>query len=58
MNVNVVKHINMIVVKTNNLYLKIVSNSMNGLTSEEDTKNIHKIISNLAKKTVIDKDSI
>lgn len=31
---------------------------MNGLTSEEGTKNIHKIISNLAKKTVINKDSI
>jgi hypothetical protein len=31
---------------------------MNGLTSEEGNKNIHKIISNLAKKTVIDKDSI
>ena len=41
--------------KKNNLYLKIVSNSMNGLTEEEGHKNINKIISNVAKKTVIDK---
>ena len=41
--------------KKNNLYLKIVSNSMNGLTQEEGHKNMNKIISNLAKKTVIDK---
>jgi hypothetical protein len=40
----------------NNLYLKIVSNSMNGLTKEEGTKNINKIISNVAKETVIQKD--
>ena len=39
----------------NDLYLKIVSNSMNGLTKEESDKNIHKIISNVAKKVVIDK---
>ena len=39
----------------NNLYLKIVSNSMNGLTEEEGHKNINKIIINLAKKTIIDK---
>jgi len=41
--------------KKNNLYLKIVSNSMNGLTEEEGNKNINKIISNLAKEVVIDK---
>lgn len=41
--------------KKNNLYLKIVSNSMNGLTEEESHKNINKIISNVAKKTTIDK---
>ena len=41
--------------KKNNLYLKIVSNSMCGLTKEETDKNINKIISNLAKKVVIDK---
>jgi hypothetical protein len=41
--------------KKNNLYLKIVSNSMNGLTEEEGHKNISKIISNVAKETVIHK---
>jgi hypothetical protein len=41
--------------KKNNLYLKIVSNSMNGLTEEEGNKNINKIISNVAKNTIIDK---
>ena len=39
----------------NNLYLKIVSNSMNGLTKEEGDKNISKIISNVAKKVTINK---
>lgn len=41
--------------KKNDLYLKIVSNSMNGLTKEEGDKNINKIISNLAKKVIIEK---
>lgn len=41
--------------KKNDLYLKIVSNSMNGLTEEESEKNINKIISNIAKETVIKK---
>ncbi len=41
--------------KKNNLYLKIVSNSMNGLTEEESKKNIQKIISNVAKEVAIDK---
>jgi uncharacterized C2H2 Zn-finger protein len=40
----------------NDLYLKIVSNSMNGLTEEEGDRNIEKIISNIAKKVVIDKN--
>ena len=40
----------------NDLYLKIVSNSMNGFTKEEDERNINKIISNVAKKTIINKD--
>ena len=44
--------------KKNNLYLKIVSNSMNGLTEEEGNKNINKIISNLAKEVVIYKTNI
>ncbi len=39
--------------KKNNLYLKIVSNSMNGLTQEESNKNINKIISNVAKEVTI-----
>lgn len=39
----------------NDLYLKIVSNSMNGLTKEEGERNIHKIINNVAKKVVIEK---
>jgi hypothetical protein len=41
--------------RKNDLYLKIVSNSMNGLTEEEGKKNINKIISNVAKEVVIDK---
>ena len=41
--------------KNNNLFLKIVSNSMNGLTKEEGDKNINKIITNVAKNVVIDK---
>ena len=41
--------------KKNDLYLKIVSNSMNGLTKEESDKNMNKIISNVAKKVLINK---
>ena len=41
--------------KKNNLYLKIVSNSMNGSTQEEGNKNIDKIISNVAKEVTINK---
>jgi hypothetical protein len=41
--------------KKNDLYLKIVSNSMNGLTKEEGEKNINKIITNVAKQVTIDK---
>ena len=39
----------------NDIYLKIVSNSMNGLTKEESEKNINKIITNVAKKVIIEK---
>jgi hypothetical protein len=39
----------------NDLYLKILSNSMSGATSEEQTKNYEKIISNVVKKVGIDK---
>ena len=41
--------------KKNNIYLKIVSNSMNGLTKEEGEKNLNRIISNVAKHVTIDK---
>jgi hypothetical protein len=41
--------------KKNNLYLKIVSNSMCGSTKEESEKNYEKIISNVAKQVIIDK---
>jgi len=43
--------------KKNNLYLKIVSNSMNGSDKEEGIKNITKIISNVAKETQIQKEN-
>jgi len=41
--------------KKNDLYLKIVSNSMSGGTKEESNKNINKIISNVSKQVVINK---
>ncbi len=41
--------------KVNDRYLKIVSESMSGLTKEECDKNYKKIIKNIAKETVIDK---
>lgn len=44
--------------RLNNQYLNIVSNSMNGLTEEESIKNINKIISNVAKKVVINKSAM
>jgi hypothetical protein len=44
--------------KKNNLYLKIVSNSMNGSTEEESNKNITKIINNVAKEVLIDKNNV
>jgi hypothetical protein len=43
--------------KKNSLYLKIVSNSMSGGSKEECEKNYNKIIKNIAKETVIDKDN-
>jgi hypothetical protein len=42
--------------KKNSLYLKIVSNSMSGSDKIECDKNLNKIISNLAKETIIPKD--
>ena len=41
--------------RKNDLYLKIVSNSMSGLTTEEQLKNYEKIISKVAKEAIIDK---
>lgn len=41
--------------KKNDLFLKIVGNSMNGTSVEEGEKNINKIISKLAKETIIKK---
>ena len=41
--------------KQNDRYLKIVSNSMNGSTEEEASKNYNKIIKNITKETVIEK---
>ena len=42
--------------KKNDLYLKIVSNSMCGSTKDETDKNINKIITNIAKEITIDKN--
>jgi transcriptional regulator with PAS, ATPase and Fis domain len=42
--------------KKNRLYLKIVSNSMSGSHQDECDKNLNKIISNVAKETMIPKD--
>ena len=42
--------------KKNDLYLKIVSNSMCGSTKDETDKNINKIITNIAKEVTIDKN--
>lgn len=39
--------------KANDKYFKIVTNSMSGSTEEEQKKNINKIVSNIAKETVI-----
>jgi hypothetical protein len=41
--------------KKNDLYLQILSNSMCGIDKEETTKNINKIVSNLAKEVTINK---
>ena len=41
--------------RNNDLYLNIVSNAMSGGSSEEQTKNYEKIITNLAKEVTIEK---
>lgn len=43
--------------KKNNLYLKIVSNSMCGINIEETNKNMNKIVSNVVKEVVINKNN-
>ena len=43
--------------KKNNLYLKIVSNSMCGINKEETNKNINKILSNVIKELTINKNN-
>jgi hypothetical protein len=42
--------------KKNNMFLQIVSNSMSGTTKDETDKNINKIISNIAKEVIIQKE--
>uniref|UniRef100_A0A6C0ISZ3 C2H2-type domain-containing protein n=1 Tax=viral metagenome TaxID=1070528 RepID=A0A6C0ISZ3_9ZZZZ len=42
--------------RKNDLYLKIVSNSMCGIDKEETDKNLAKIVSNVAKQVVIEKN--
>ena len=42
--------------KQNDKYLKIVMNSMSGSTKEEANKNYEKIIRNIAKKVIINKN--
>lgn len=43
---------------SNNVYLKIVSNSMNGLTKEETDRNYNRIISKVAREMAIPKDLV
>jgi hypothetical protein len=42
--------------KHNDKYLNMVSNAMSGSTDQEQCKNIEKIISNIAKEVIIDKN--
>lgn len=44
--------------RKNDQYIKITMNAMSGGTKEEQVKNINKIISNIAKEVVIDKQNI
>ena len=41
--------------KDNDTYLHIVSNAMSGSTTEEQSINLNKIVSNVSKETIIDK---
>ena len=42
--------------RKNDLYLKITSNAMSGIDKEETEKNINKIINNIAKNVLVDKN--
>ena len=44
--------------KQNDRYLKIVCESMSGSSQEETNKNYNKIIKNIVKETIIDKDAL
>jgi hypothetical protein len=44
--------------KQNDKYLKIVCESMSGSSQEETNKNYNKIIKNIVKETIIDKDAL
>jgi hypothetical protein len=43
--------------RNNDKYLKMLSNAMNGSTDEEQCKNMNKIVKNIAKEVIIDKNS-
>ena len=45
-------------INKNDIYLNIVSNSMNGLTNEESLNNIRKVISNISKEVTIKKHKL
>jgi signal peptidase I len=42
--------------RNNDKYLKMLSNAMNGSTDEEQNKNMNKIVKNIAKEVIIDKN--
>ena len=44
--------------KQNDKYLKIVCEAMSGSSQEETNKNYNKIIKNIVKETIIDKDVV
>ena len=43
--------------RNNDKYLKMLSNAMNGSTDEEQCKNMNKIVKNIAKEVIIDKNT-
>ena len=42
--------------RNNDKYLKMITNVMNGSTDEEQSKNMNKIVKNIAKEVIIDKN--